>query len=254
MMKYAFLILITGTLFCCSADYEDPLDESTYGYDYFPLSNGDTRIYQVDSIQFDLDDRGIPTFDSSRYFIREVVVERFENDLGETVYRVEKYRTESLQEPWLIDGVLTMSRNARQAFYREDNLRFINLVFPIEEGVTWDGNAHIRSDMNVFVRGESIQMFANWVYRIASVGLAETIGVNTYQEVVTIQQADVENAIERRFSQEKYAKDIGLIYREREILDSYCKYTGDLGPCIGKTWFEKAGRGFRTVEMLIEHN
>jgi hypothetical protein len=108
--------------------------------------------------------------------------------------------------------------------------------------------------MNVFVRGESIQMFGNWVYSIVSVDLAETIGGNAYQEVVTIQQADVENAIERRFSQEKYAKDIGLVYREREILDSYCKYTGDLGPCIGKTWFEKAGRGFRTVEILVEHN
>ena len=255
MMKYAFLMVFAGIFFGCGdTEFEDPINVTTYGYDYYPLVNGDTRIYQVDSIQFDLDERGIPTFDSSRYFIKEALLERIENDLGESVYRLERYRAESLGEPWIVDGVLTMSRNDRQAFYREDNLRFINLVFPITEGVTWDGNAHIRADMNVFVRGESIQMFSNWVYSIVSVGLPETIGGIIYPEVVTVQQADLENAIERRFSQEKYAKDIGLVYREREIFDSYCKYSGDLGPCIGKTWFEKAGRGFRTVETLIEHN
>ncbi|NND07709.1 MAG: hypothetical protein HKN87_15135 [Saprospiraceae bacterium] len=254
MIRCIFLLVMLASLFQCVSELEDPVDTAIYGHDYYPLALGDSRIYQVDSVQFDLDVEGNPTRDSSRYFIRELVVEDFENELGETIYRVQIYRAASAAGPWAIDGVATRSRTNRQAHYMEGNVRFINLVFPLEEGTSWDGNAFIPDDMVVFIRGESLQMFSNWEYKVLSENLSETIGGRVYDEVATVQQVDVENAIERRFSIEKYAKQIGLIYREREMLDSSCKYTGDLGPCIGKTWSEKAGRGFRLVERLVDHN
>ncbi len=97
-------------------------------------------------------------------------------------------------------------------------------------------------------------MFKGWDYEILSVDSSEVIGDINHDQVVTIQQANNDNVIELRYSQEKYAKGVGLVYRQREIMDSYCKYIGTNELCIGLDWREKAGRGFIMRETLIAHN
>ncbi len=251
--KFIVGVSLLLVLSACSQKMEDPIDQSTYGYDYNPLSLGSYRIYQVDSLQYDLGSNNLPVVDSVRYYVKEEVVESYNNAAGETVYRSERYRAQQLGDAWVSLDVVTQSRSATQSYYAAGNLRYINLVFPIKEGITWDGNAFIPEDMKIFIRGESMQMFSNWEYRVLSSGVSEVVGDLSYDEVATIQQADSDNVIERRYSIEKYARGVGLIWRQREILDSYCKYTGDQGPCVGKSWHQKAGRGFRTIEVLVDY-
>lgn len=247
-------MLVLCTVVACSSELEDSIDQAIYGYDYFPLELGRYRVYEVDSLQYDLGASNLPVVDSSRFYIREEMVEVFTNQLGETIYRIERYRANTLGDPWQIVDVTTESRSVNQAYHGENNLRFINLVFPVETGLEWDGTAFIPEDLIIYVRGEAIEMFKSWSYKILSSGETETIGGFTYEEVATVQQADNDNAIEFRFGVEKYAKGIGLVYKERQIYDSYCKYIGQTEPCIGKAWHEIAGRGFLTRETLIDHN
>ncbi|MDH3651675.1 MAG: hypothetical protein OEQ53_18470 [Saprospiraceae bacterium] len=238
----------------CLNELEQPFDLNLYGYAYFPLEVGKFRVYEVDSLQFDIGVNDLPTVDSARFYVREEVVEILQAQTGEEVYRIERYRADDLDEPWKIMDVTTESLTTNQAHRTENNLRFINLVFPIEEGVVWDGNQFIPDDIVVFVAGESVEMFKNWRYEILSEGLSESIGQHTFESVATVQQANDENEIEFRFSQEKYAENVGLVYRERWILDSYCKYTGETGPCIGLDWRSKSGRGFIMREAIIDFN
>jgi hypothetical protein len=67
--------------------------------------------------------------------------------------------------------------------------------------------------------------------------------------VVTVQNADSENLIELRLAHEKYARGVGLVYRELWILDTQC-----IEDCIGMTWEQKAEKGFILKQTLIDHN
>ncbi len=255
MWKEILLTLFVCVLWSgCKQEFAEPLDDAIYGYEYYPLQVGKFRVYMVDSIQFDVGAGDLPIQDSATFYVREEVVELFQDLNGLDVYRIERFRSSDPGGPWTIQDVVTQSRTTNQAYYSENNLRLINLVFPVERGVRWDGNAFIKDDIVVFIRGESIEMFKGWEYQIRSVDSTETIGDLTFDQVATIQQADNNNAIEYRFSLEKYAKGVGLVYRQREIMDSYCKYIGTNEPCFGLTWREKAGRGFIMRETLIAHN
>ena len=251
--KIWIFLCFTMTL-ACRSELAEPLDDSIYGYEYYPLEVGKFRIYEVDSIQFDLGSNDLPIQDSARYYVREEIVEKFVDQTDEDIYRLERYRSVSPEGPWSIQDVITQSRSTNQSFYTENNLRLINLTFPVEKGTRWDGSAFIKDDIIVFIRGEALEMFKGWEYEVLSVDSTETVGDNTYDAVATIQQADSDNIIELRYAQEKYAKGIGLVRRERRILDSYCKYIGTNENCFGKPWRDIAGRGFILRETLVDHN
>jgi len=253
MKKFAVILLVFMVVGACKNEFEPPLNESIYGHEYYPLEVGKFRIYRVDSIQFDLGANDLPIQDSSTYYVRDDYVETFKDQTGLDVFRIERYRSPDPGGPWAIQDVVTQSRTVNQAYYSENNLRLINLVFPVEKGIRWDGNAFIKDDIIVFIRGESLEMFKGWEYEVLSVDSSEVVGDITFDQVATIQQANNNNAIEFRYSMEKYAKGVGLIFRHREIMDSYCKYIGNNEPCIGKAWREKAGRGFIMRETLIAH-
>ena len=89
------------------------------------------------------------------------------------------------------------------------------------------------------VAGEILEPFSKkWTYEILSYGKAEKIGTKDYADVLTVQaQSDPKILTEKRYSLEKYAKGIGLIYREIKILD-----TQKLDATIA--WEKKAQKGF----------
>jgi hypothetical protein len=67
--------------------------------------------------------------------------------------------------------------------------------------------------------------------------------------VLTVREADSENLIELRRSRVKYAKGIGLVYRELWVLDTQC-----IEQCDGKPWEEKAEKGFILSQTITAHN
>lgn len=252
MKKLLFFLIIV--FLSCKEEFIEPAGSKALGLDYYPLKEGDYRIYKIDSIVFDIGDRNLPIQLHSTSYLREEIIEHYTNELDESLFRVQRTKANDLNGPWTPRDIIVRSRNDRQAFLVEDNVRLINLIFPLKEGRKWNGNAYVKDGLIVFVRGESLEMYKDWQYEVLSVDVAEKVGDIDYDRVVTISQANVDNVIERRFSIEKYAAGIGLISRERQITDSYCKYTGITGPCVGKDWIDKAGRGFFTKETLIEYN
>ena len=64
------------------------------------------------------------------------------------------------------------------------------------------------------VRGETLEIFRNWESSIITIGTMETIGLETFDDVVTIHHANDENLIERRFVEEKYARTVGLVEKK----------------------------------------
>lgn len=250
-----FAILAIAALLlsnCSKREVEEVLID--YGYEYFPLGVGRVWEYEVDSIIYRSAGNSIAA-DSTRTFAREIIVDTFTDNAGNLLYRAERFERPSDTLPWQIRQVFTLSRGERQAYRTEENLRFIKLPFPLREGDTWDGNAFFDPSLTVFIAGEGIRMFNAWSYRVLSLGVPQILGAFSFAETITVQNADSRsNLIELRVATEQYAKGVGLISRQFDILDTQCRVccNGDIGGvCQALPWEAKAEKGFSLRQRLI---
>ncbi len=243
-IRYVYII-IALFLVGCSSEEELPTSSTDFHYDYFPLSVGNTRIYQVDSTIFDPQGTGTAVTTSSGQ-LKEIIADTFKDQSGDLAYRVEVYYRRYDTLPWSFFRNKLVVRRTSQLEVLDNNQRFIKLIFPPEEGITWDGNAFIDDQLLIEIAGEPIQVFKNWSYAVTAITPEETINGKSYSNVLNVQLANDENLIELRRGTEKYAKGIGLVYRSLQILD-----TQQLEPSL--TWDEKAERGFITTLCLIDH-
>lgn len=244
-MKYFIPIMALLFLFSCKT--EEDTFEIENGDEYFPLAIGQYAIYEMDSTIYD--PNGMELVRQSITQLREEIVDTLRDNNQNLLYKIEQYTRTADSLPWAIQNVYTTGIIDNQAQRTEENLKFIKMTFPIRDNRSWDGNVFFDESTIVIVAGETIEMFKSWDYRIREVDLVDTIGGAVFEPVVLIEQADSDNEIELRESFEKYAPNVGLIYREIRILDTQC-----ILDCEGQPWEEKAEKGFILKQTIIDHN
>ncbi len=242
-LQYSLLLLFALSLVSsCTNEIEDfkvkPLTNS-----YYPLRVGSSWTYELDSIIYD--DKGA-TIDTFHGIIKEVLSDSFVNSVGKTAYLIERYNKKG--NNWEVSDIWSTYKTENQALRSEDNLTFIKMVTPIDKKQTWDGNEYIDTEnLIVKIAGESIKMYEQWYYRYLDIDIEETIGENTYSNVVVVQQVDKETKLEKRYSVEKYAKNIGLVYKKMIILNT--QNNNESIP-----WEKKAEEGFILEQKLISYS
>lgn len=213
---------------------------------YYPLNLGKEIVYDVDSIIYDPQPNGFIQIDTYRWQIREVLKDTFKDNAGLTQYRIERYSRFRGVQNWVLENVVTSAITEQYVLRTENNLRYIK--FPTVFGVNtkWDGNIFIDPAVKIMVAGESIDLFPNkWTYQVESLDKAEKIGDKSFENVMTVlAQTNPGILNEKRYTLEKYAKDVGLIYREQKILDTQ-KIDA------GKAWEKKGEKGFILVQKVI---
>lgn len=229
----------------------DKQDDFTtdFKYEYFPLEIGKYITYSVDSIIYSTFDGNI-SIDTGSYQIRETIVDSSrQNSIGKLVYEIERERRKDASEAWKIESVLVVHQAINRLEWTEDNRKFVKMVFPLKLGETWDGNQYFDETEPVSIKGEVIEMFKGWDYEITTIDESYTVSNFDFDQTMVVSQANSENAIEYRYSTERYAKGIGLIEKEIKILDTQC-----ITDCIGQNWEEKAEKGFILKMRMIDHN
>ncbi|MFT6740636.1 MAG: hypothetical protein ACJAVF_002145 [Paraglaciecola sp.] len=244
-MKY--LLAISTFLFLFSCKTEKDTFQLETGEEYFPLTVGKYVEYEMDSTIYD--PNGMEMVRQSITQLREEIVDTLRNANDELIYKIEQFTRFGDTTPWTIQNVYTTSITNNQAQRTEENLKFIKMTFPLRDNQSWNGNAFIDEGTIVTVAGETIEMFKGWDYRVKEVDLVDTIGGQIFEPVVLIEQADNENAIELRRSVEKYAPNVGLIYKEISIFDTQC-----IEGCEGQPWSEKAEKGFTLIQKILNYN
>lgn len=232
MIRLALLLPLV-LLGACRAE-PDPFTPD-WGYDYFPLEMGKEWWYEVDSVIYD--PNGAALIDSSSWQWREVVTDTFTDSAGRLWYSLEQFRRPDSTFSWELAQVSALSHADNLALRQENGLTFVKLVFPIDSESQWDGNQYFDPFTTVIIAGETIEMFKDWSYQVISLDAAE----------LAISEANSENLIERRFSEARYTRGIGLTYRHLEILD-----TQNLDN--SKPWEIRAEKGFILCQTLIYHN
>lgn len=171
----------------CHKDKEDIVLESGYGY--FPVEEGRWIEYRVDSVKI----YGMQT-DTAHWEMREVTgpVLSGENHI---VYR---YFRQAGSTAWTNQPVVcSVSVSSAEAKKVEDNVCFVKLVFPLEEGRRWDGNAY--------------NSLESQEYTMVDIGKNLDVNNFTFPSTLKVMQIDLTTLISKDYAEEVFAKDIGMI-------------------------------------------
>ncbi len=218
MIKYFSLIIILGTaisLNSCKKQIDDftsaPLS------DYYPLQVGNYVTYQLDStvfINFGQRDTVI------KYQVQDRVDAQITDNTGRTAFRIIRFIRKNENQDWSPDNTFMAVQTENSIEFIENNLRFIKLKLPVTEGYSWKGNSYI--DTYSFSSG--VRYLDGWEYTYDSVNVPLTLGNVTVDSTIKVAQIDeflgedpqVPGAIygEKNYSVEKYAKGIGLVFKE----------------------------------------
>lgn len=238
IFKLIFFFLLLGFL-SCKHDNPVPID---YQHEYFPLTKGNYIIYNVRYICFDgCDIEKVWLY----YQIKDIVDSTFLDNEGRTSYRIERYRRDSLNIPWINaipDIVYYATLTSKKVEVVEDGLRFIKLIFPPLLNRKWNGNIYIYPDPN----DDKVSWYDGWNYEYTSVGDPLTMGNLSFGSSLTVSQINdtIQNLVNGRFSVEQYAKNVGLVYKKIFRL-----WTQNFDTSI--PWEIRADSGF-AMEMKID--
>jgi len=197
----------------CKKEIESPPD---VGYDYAPVNIGKYVVYDVDSTVYD--DFALDTT-YTKYRIKEKLEEIYVDNQGRQAIKLVRYikMYDSLISydniAWTVKDVWNYTKTNTSLEVVEEDVRFTKLSFPIKIDATWNGNA--------------LNTIGEWNYTYDYINQSETInGVHFENVLLVVQKNDKNNAIHREYFIEKYAKDVGLVYRE--IKDLYAAPKVDL--------------------------
>ena len=219
MRKILFVIACLSVWSCSDSTKEDPFLIDS-GEEYIPLAVGQNWIYDLDSIIYD-PEPGEIVIDTLSYQMKYEVLDTFRNGEGQLSYRIERFVRNTDTSSWRVTDVWTTHIEERRFVWNEENQPFVKLIFPLKEDSKWDGNALFDDDnVSIKIRGENIDIYKFWAdYEVISRG-AEEVNGTQYEDVITVLQVDREITIEKRYSVEKYARGVGLIFKELIILDT----------------------------------
>lgn len=260
LLKYlcfGLLIAFSVLAFEACSDRETGVYDSGAAeqYAYFPLQMGKYIIYQVDSVVYDFGAGGSTVRDSISVQVRELVADTLRDQNGQLLYTIERSERTASDQPWELKHIGTASRSSSQASWTENNLRFLKLVFPMTKRSEWNGNIWIDVNREIEIAGERMRPFTNWNYEVDSIDIQANIGQFSFDSTLVVTEADDNNIIERRFSRARYAKNVGLVWREQLILDSqYCNQSTPPVDCETRPWELKAERGYILRQVVIAYN
>jgi hypothetical protein len=198
-----FLILTSVLIFSCKKTTIDPYDQ---GEDYFPGTVGSYVIYDVDSTYYD------DFFDpikvvNVKYQLKEKIESIYADNEGRPTLKIDRYikyydsLTPYADINWTLRNIWFVNKTESTLEKVENNVRYVKLIFPVKANVFWNLN-------NQNTINERKLSYVN-------IDITTTIDSTVYSSVLQTEYDDGDIVLtNREYYTEKYAKNIGLIYKE----------------------------------------
>ena len=129
--KFSILFLIVVLSACSPINYDDAPDYNAY----FPLNESDSSEYLVHEIQH----TSLGT-DTLRYFLKEVVKLGYIDGEGDLAYQFHRYWKQDSLTEYSLKDVWSIKKKSKSAEKVEENIRYVKMIFPLDEQSYWDGN------------------------------------------------------------------------------------------------------------------
>ncbi len=246
------LIALVVTIFSCKKSTSFSGNAADY---FIPLQVGKYAIYRLDSLNFYFYGQLDTT---TSYWAKDSVESSYIDASGQTAWLVTRYMSDTLGSFWTPGQTYIVNSTSRNLQMTEDNLRFIKLSYPVEEGSSWNGNAYLPYNpyQDFFDYSDDSHLnLDNWTYTYQNVNKPYTAGGITYDSTVTVMQAndsinvpilDPNSFASRTYWSETYARHTGLVSRHTEMWE-YQPPTPD-----GTQQGYKIG--FQLTMTLLSHN
>jgi hypothetical protein len=244
MRKYFCLLLVIIVLLnACTKENEIYTTASLK--DYYPLQVGKYITYNLDStvfIRFGSRDTII------HYQVKDSTDAQITDNLGRPAFRIVRFIRKDATKPWTPNNTFMAIPTTSSIEYVENNLRFLKLVLPIKQDYTWKGNGYLTIDPYP-TYGFSSAFMDDWDYTYEGTNLPSTVGGVNLASTLTVLERDETLGdpkalgtlyAEKTYSIEKYAKNIGLVYKEF----LHWEYQGNIN----------AYKGFGVKLTMIDHN
>ena len=245
-MKKAYLLLTiaAAVIFNACKKSDEVLDTATTS-EYAPMLAGKYISYNLDStvfINFGAKDTVI------KYQVKLQVDAQITDNLGRPAYRIIRYIRKTAANPWVADNTFMAIPTAFAFEFVENNMRFLKLKGPIRDGNNWKGNSYI----DTYSLSSTVKYLDGWDYTYENTNLAETIGGFTFDSTLKVAQrdevignpGDANSYSETNYGEEKYAKGVGLVYRNF----SHVEYQP---PTPGRAGYKQ---GYGVKMTIIDHN
>ena len=200
-------------LFICSCNKNNPLVTDSPA-DYFPMHVGNYIIYRMDSLKY-INVGSADTLIS--YLAKEVVEDSITDNLGRPSYRVIRYLSDTTgTSGWTASIAYMVTPLKGSVETVENNLRIIKMITPVQDGISWLGNAYIDTKSD----NSPVPYMDGWNYTYANTGLPYDVIAGTIPETVTVNEADDVTGLgdgsytQTVYSAEIYGKNIGPIYKK----------------------------------------
>lgn len=200
--KYGLLGSIVMMLLFLSCQKDNPLPPAiNYGYNYFPNTLKYYVIYNVDSMVRNTYRANPDT--SYSYQIKEKIDSFYIDGSGRQTQKVVRYKRSDNTKPWVIEKVWSANRTTMNAQRDEDNITYVRLIFPVTLNATWNGNAYNTINNN---DGSS--------YQYTSVDKPFSLNNANFDSTLIVIEDSTQNFVSHRFYMERYARNVGRIYRK----------------------------------------
>lgn len=236
---------------------------STAGYSgqltdfWTPLQIGKYVTYRMDSLNFYFYGQ-LDTVTS--YLAKDSISDTITDATGNVQYLVERYLSDTTGSNWVPNETYTVEATSENIIMNEENLRFIKLAWPIDNGFSWAGNNFLpyAPYSGYFDYSDDSHLsLSNWTYAYQNVDKPFTTspGGLTFDSTISVLEANDsinvpiinQNAFaSRTYWLETYAKHIGLVYRQTQMWE-YQPPTPD-GTQAGYKI------GFQLTMTLVDHN
>jgi hypothetical protein len=247
MQKIFSLIIILAIVLALSSCKKQDAFTSGPVNDYYPLQVGKYITYNLDStlfVNFGKKDTII------KYQAQDRVDSLITDNLGRPAYIIHRFIRKDAAQTWIPNNTFLIVPTANAIEFVENNLRFIKFVIPVTSGFSWKGNNYLPT--NPYPSYDFASAFTeNWDYTYDSVDAPLALGALTVDSTIKVDQIDESLGqdpqdpstiyAERTYSVEKYAKGIGLIYKEF----LHWEYQGES---------QKGFRGFGVKLTMTDHN
>jgi hypothetical protein len=208
LFTLVFLILFAG-----SCNKSNPLITDTPA-DYYPMHVGNYIIYRMDSLKY-INVGSEDTIIS--YLAKEVVDDSITDNLGRLSYRVIRYLSDTTgASGWTPSIAYMVTPLPGSVEVVENNLRYIKMVTPVQDNISWLGNVYIDTKSDTAL----VPYMNGWNYTYSNTGMPYDVLYGTVPQAVIVNEANSitnsEDSIsysQTVFSEEVYGKNIGLIYK-----------------------------------------
>ncbi|MCK9254562.1 MAG: hypothetical protein M0Q45_03655 [Bacteroidales bacterium] len=203
-MKKQFVILLAliFVLLSCNKENIKPR-KFPLGSEYFPLNTSNNIIYKITEINID---KPSNVYDTSIYYLNEIVESPFIDNENDTAWRIERYIRKNNNSNWIINAVWSAKITKEYVVKVEENQRKIKIRFPIKKDLSWNGN--LLNDMEI------------QEYKISRLDHKYDIGSFKFDSCLTVLHDSSLSLIHKNLNYEVYAKNIGLIYKEEIYINS----------------------------------